>query len=106
MGNVWNLQTGRNDRWQTERLTSGLPQLRQYPHRKGIKTTKDRTQMNDFEEYIIQGEPSQKEKAQIWQTAIGLQDVDGLKGKMEKTKKTTNNRKIVALILLVTLSPL
>jgi len=35
--------------------------------------------MNDFEEYIIQGEPSQKEKAQIWQTAIGLQDVDGLK---------------------------
>jgi len=35
--------------------------------------------MSDFEEYIIQGEPSRKEKAQIWQTAIGLQDVDGLK---------------------------
>jgi len=35
--------------------------------------------MSDFEEYIRQGEPSQKEKAQIWQTAIGLQDVDGLK---------------------------
>jgi fido (protein-threonine AMPylation protein) len=35
--------------------------------------------MIDFDEYIIQGEPSQKEKAQIWQTAIGLQDVDGLK---------------------------
>jgi len=35
--------------------------------------------MSDFDEYIIQGEPSQKEKAQIWQTAIGLQDVDGLK---------------------------
>ena len=35
--------------------------------------------MQDFDEYIIQGEPSQKEKAQIWQTAIGLQDVDGLK---------------------------
>ena len=33
----------------------------------------------NFDEYIIQGEPSQKEKAQIWQTAIGLQDVDGLK---------------------------
>ena len=32
-----------------------------------------------FDEYIRQGEPSQKEKAQIWQTAIGLQDVDGLK---------------------------
>ena len=25
--------------------------------------------MNNFDEYIIQGEPSQKEKAQIWQTA-------------------------------------
>jgi hypothetical protein len=35
--------------------------------------------MNNFDEYIRQGEPSQKEKAQIWQTAIGLQDVDGLK---------------------------
>ena len=35
--------------------------------------------MQDFDEYIRQGEPSQKEKAQIWQTAIGLQDVDGLK---------------------------
>jgi fido (protein-threonine AMPylation protein)/DNA-binding transcriptional ArsR family regulator len=35
--------------------------------------------MQNFDEYIRQGEPSQKEKAQIWQTAIGLQDVDGLK---------------------------
>ena len=35
--------------------------------------------MLHFDEYIRQGEPSQKEKAQIWQTAIGLQDVDGLK---------------------------
>jgi fido (protein-threonine AMPylation protein)/biotin operon repressor len=34
---------------------------------------------SDFDEYIRQGEPSRKEKAQIWQTAIGLQDVDGLK---------------------------
>ena len=34
--------------------------------------------MNNFDEYIKQGEPSQKEKAQIWQTAIGLQKVDGL----------------------------
>ena len=33
----------------------------------------------DFDEYIHQGEPSQKEKASIWQTAIGLQAVDGLK---------------------------
>lgn len=35
--------------------------------------------IDDFEEYIRQGEPSQKEKSQIWQTAIGLQQVDGLK---------------------------
>ena len=34
--------------------------------------------MNDFDEYIRQGEPSEKEKSQIWQTAIGLQQVDGL----------------------------
>lgn len=35
--------------------------------------------MDDFDEYIRQGEPSQKEKSQNWQTAIGLQQVDGLK---------------------------
>lgn len=34
--------------------------------------------IDDFEAYIRQGEPSQKEKSQIWQTAIGLQQVDGL----------------------------
>jgi Protein involved in cell division len=33
----------------------------------------------DFDEYIRQGEPSKKDKASIWQTAIGLQAVDGLK---------------------------
>lgn len=33
----------------------------------------------DFDEYIRQGEPNKKEKAVIWQTAIGLQAVDGLK---------------------------
>ena len=35
--------------------------------------------MSDFDKYIKQGEPGQAEKARIWQTAIGLQDVDGLK---------------------------
>ncbi|MDR2010906.1 MAG: Fic family protein [Bacteroidales bacterium] len=34
--------------------------------------------IDDFDEYIRQGEPSQKEKSQIWQIAIGLQQVDGL----------------------------
>jgi fido (protein-threonine AMPylation protein) len=34
--------------------------------------------MDDFEKYIRQGEPDKKEKSYIWQTAIGLQKVDGL----------------------------
>ena len=33
----------------------------------------------NFDEYIRQGEPAQKEKAGYWQAAIGLQAVDGLK---------------------------
>ena len=32
----------------------------------------------EFEEYIRQGEPDQSAKASLWQTAIGLQAVDGL----------------------------
>ena len=35
--------------------------------------------MSDFEEYIKQGEPEKREKGYAWQTAIGLQEVDGLK---------------------------
>lgn len=35
--------------------------------------------MAEFDEYIVHGEPGQREKADAWQTAIGLQDVDGLK---------------------------
>lgn len=35
--------------------------------------------MSEFDVYIVHGEPGQKEKADAWQTAIGLQDVDGLK---------------------------
>lgn len=33
----------------------------------------------ELEEYIRQGEPEQAEKSIAWQTAIGLQEVDGLK---------------------------
>lgn len=47
--------------------------------------------IEDFDEYIRQGEPDKKEKAYIWQTAIGLQAVDGKQilahtgyGRMEK----------------------
>ena len=33
----------------------------------------------ELSEYIKQGEPNRSEKAKTWETAIGLQDVDGLK---------------------------
>jgi len=35
--------------------------------------------MSYFEEYIKQGDPAKKERANLWRTAIGLQQVDGLK---------------------------
>ena len=35
--------------------------------------------MNDFDEYLVAGEPSKRDRAYGWATAIGLQDVDGLK---------------------------
>ena len=33
----------------------------------------------NFDEYILQGEPAQRERADAWRVAIGLQAVDGLK---------------------------
>ena len=38
-----------------------------------------KSSISDFDEYIRQGEPEKKEKSLLWQTAIGLQEVDGLK---------------------------
>ena len=35
--------------------------------------------MNIFDEYIQQSDPQKRERAHAWQTAIGLQEVDGLK---------------------------
>ena len=32
----------------------------------------------DYDEYIRQGEPAQRERAEAWSVAIGLQAVDGL----------------------------
>ena len=40
---------------------------------------KDRELYLNFDEYIRQGEPQQKERAEAWSVAIGLQAVDGLK---------------------------
>jgi fido (protein-threonine AMPylation protein) len=34
--------------------------------------------MENFDEYLRQGEPNKVEKAKVWKTAIGLQQVDGL----------------------------
>ena len=39
----------------------------------------DKHQYVDFDEYFRQGEPSKREAAYAWSTAIGLQAVDGLK---------------------------
>ncbi|MBP5588717.1 MAG: hypothetical protein J6X37_08355 [Treponema sp.] len=32
----------------------------------------------DFDSYILQSEPDKRENGRLWQTAIGLQQVDGL----------------------------
>lgn len=41
--------------------------------------TKKENWNSELSEYIKQGEPNKSEKAKNWETAIGLQDVDGLK---------------------------
>ena len=38
----------------------------------------DKNWQFELEEYIKQGEPGRTEKSEAWQTAIGLQAVDGL----------------------------
>lgn len=34
--------------------------------------------MEDYNEYLIQGEPDKRDRVRNWMAAIGLQDVDGL----------------------------
>ena len=34
--------------------------------------------MEDYSEYLIQGEPDKHDRVRNWMAAIGLQDVDGL----------------------------
>ena len=41
--------------------------------------TKEKELYINFDEYIRQGEPAQRERADAWRVAIGLQAVDGLK---------------------------
>ena len=38
----------------------------------------DKNWQFELEEYIKQGEPDRAEKSEAWQTAVGLQAVDGL----------------------------
>lgn len=40
---------------------------------------KDKEYLQGLEEYIRQGEPQKQERGRAWQTAIGQQEVDGLK---------------------------
>ena len=40
---------------------------------------KEKTMYIDFDEYIRQGEPEKRDRADAWRVAIGLQAVDGLK---------------------------
>lgn len=44
-----------------------------------MANTDDESRQLGLEEYIKQGEPERSEKTLTWKTAIGLQDVDGLK---------------------------
>ena len=54
--------------------------------------------MNDFEEYIRQSEPHKREKGYAWQTAIGLQAVDGLKPSEYLKEKPANTLKGISLL--------
>ena len=46
----------------------------------------------DFDEYIREGEPDQRDRAYAWRTAIGLQAVDGLQ--VSDYLRTTARRNI------------
>ena len=41
--------------------------------------SEEKQNIPNFDEYIRQGEPHKQERGRAWQTAIGLQEVDGLK---------------------------
>ena len=47
--------------------------------------------MSDFDEYIKDGNPTQREKSLAWKAAIGLQDVDGLKTSEYLIQKAKEN---------------
>lgn len=46
---------------------------------KDIKSETSQSPFNiDFDSYILQSEPTKQKNGRLWQTAIGLQQLDGL----------------------------
>lgn len=56
----------------------GIQPLRLKNYKKRGANMPDKNWQFELEEYIKQGEPDKAEKSEAWQTAIGLQAVDGL----------------------------
>ena len=55
-----------------------------------MKSEKD-IKKDPFEEYLRESEPSRRESVYYWQTAIGLQAVDGLKTSEYLVKTAVRN---------------
>ena len=51
----------------------------------------DRMEIDPFKDYLIESEPDKKKKVYAWRTAIGLQDVDGLKPSQYLIETATQN---------------
>ena len=51
----------------------------------------DRMEIDPFKEYLKESEPDKKKKVYAWRTAIGLQDVDGLKPSQYLIETATQN---------------
>ena len=62
----------------------------------------DDLNFEDFEQYLVQGEPDKKKKTYAWQTAIGLQAVDNLKPSayLIETAKKNIEGEIISLLFL------
>ena len=48
-------------------------------YKRSANMSEEKKWQSELEEYIRQGEPKQAQKSEAWKTAIGLQEVDGLK---------------------------
>ena len=51
----------------------------------------DGVEIDPFKDYLIESEPDKKKKVYAWRTAIGLQDVDGLKPSQYLIETATQN---------------